>query len=90
MKNSNTTLQDIARMAEVSKTTVSMVINGSRKVHPKTSAKIWSIIQAFGYQPSERVRKLAQKRWEISAPGFLPGGSSSPESRRPRESQVRE
>jgi LacI family transcriptional regulator len=65
MKNPNTTLKDIARIAEVSKATVSLAINGSPKVNARTSAKIWSIIRDLQYEPSVEARKLAQKRWEI-------------------------
>jgi len=73
MKRSTTTIRDIAQQAGVSKATVSMVLNDSPKISSKTREKVWSIIRGLHYQPSEEARKLAQRRWAVSAQnGLIP------------------
>jgi DNA-binding LacI/PurR family transcriptional regulator len=67
-QNSNTTIRDIARQAGVSKSTVSMVMNGSSKFSLETSEKVLAVIQKLQYKPSVEARKLAQRRWRDPAP----------------------
>ncbi|NLE69309.1 MAG: LacI family transcriptional regulator [Clostridiales bacterium] len=53
------TISDIARLAGVTATTVSNVINGNHKrVSPQTVARIQAIIQREGYVPSMAARSL--------------------------------
>ena len=45
------TIQDIARLAGVSKATVSRVINDKPDVDPETRARIWQIMEEQGFTP---------------------------------------
>jgi LacI family transcriptional regulator len=56
------TINDIARLASVSKKTVSRVINRSPFVSEGTRAKIDSVIQQIGYIPDPLARGLAFRR----------------------------
>jgi LacI family transcriptional regulator len=56
------TINDIARLASVSKKTVSRVINQSPFVKEETRAKIDAVIQQIGYQPDPQARGLAFRR----------------------------
>ncbi len=62
------TIRDIARIAGVSKATVSLVMNASPKVSSKTCQKVWAVIEELHFQPSEEARRLAQRRWSVSLP----------------------
>lgn len=61
-KKSNTTINDVARVAGVSKRTVSRVINNSALVGEKTRAKIQQVIDELNFQPDKQARGLASKR----------------------------
>jgi len=56
------TINDIARLANVSKKTVSRVINQSPFVREATRAKIDEVIRQFGYAPDPQARGLAFRR----------------------------
>ena len=56
------TINDIARLANVSKKTVSRVINQSPFVKEETRAKIDAVIQQIGYAPDPQARGLAFRR----------------------------
>src|SRR5215471_1150925 len=56
------TINDIARLANVSKKTVSRVINQSPFVKDETRAKIDAVIQQIGYAPDPQARGLAFRR----------------------------
>src|ERR1700761_6228900 len=56
------TINDIARLAGVSKKTVSRVINQSPFVREETRAKIDAVIQQIGYAPDPQARGLAFRR----------------------------
>jgi LacI family transcriptional regulator len=56
------TINDIARIANVSKKTVSRVINQSPFVKDATRAKIDAVIKQFGYAPDPQARGLAFRR----------------------------
>jgi len=62
MKQSQLTIADIARLAGVSKKSVSRVINGEAGVSDATRANIRAIIEAQGYEPDRRARALAGNR----------------------------
>ena len=65
--NWETTINDIARVARVSKATVSLVMKGSPKISSKTRDKVMAVIRILRYQPNEEARKLAQRRWTGSS-----------------------
>lgn len=56
------TINDIARLAGVSKKTVSRVINQSPFVKGETRARIDAVIQKIGYTPDPQARGLAFRR----------------------------
>jgi LacI family transcriptional regulator len=56
------TLADVARHAQVSKTTVSHVISGKRPVAAATRARIERSIAALGYRPDGLARSLRTRR----------------------------
>ena len=53
------TLEDIARMSGVSRSTVSRVINGDPNVNNHTRQKVQDIIQTINFQPNLAARGLA-------------------------------
>jgi len=57
-----TTIRDVAHRAGVSTTTVSHVINGTRKVDPATAARVQSAIDALGYRPNALARSMRRGR----------------------------
>ncbi len=60
--SSKVTINDIARLAEVSKKTVSRVINDESGVREKTRIHVQKIIDEQGYSPDPQARGLASKR----------------------------
>ena len=56
------TINDVARLAGVSKKTVSRVINDSPLVRPDTRQKILTLMQQMGYAPDPQARGLAFRR----------------------------
>src|SRR5215510_15065706 len=56
------TINDIARLANVSKKTVSRVINESPFVREETRARITEIIKRVGFTPDPQARALAFRR----------------------------
>jgi LacI family transcriptional regulator len=62
MENSRPTINDVARRAFVSKTTVSHVINGTRFVEEETKQRVLQTIAELGYRPSKVARGLTTRR----------------------------
>ena len=58
-------IDDISRIASVSKATVSRVLNNSDKVNDKTRQTILEIINEHNYQPSSLARALTKKTSHI-------------------------
>lgn len=59
------TLEDIAQMCGVSRSTVSRVINGSSNVSEPTRQKVLDLIQNIGFQPNLAARGLAVGRTRV-------------------------
>ena len=57
-----TTINDIARMADVSKATVSKVINDYPGVNPKTKEKVLEVMRDNNYWPNATARSLSTNR----------------------------
>lgn len=55
------TMKDIARMAKVSTSTVSHVINGSRYVSEEIRERVMKVVEQLDYQPSALARSLKIK-----------------------------
>ena len=62
MEQKNINISEIARMAGVSKTTVSRVINNRPDVKPDTKEKVERIIKECGYCPSAIAQAFSKKR----------------------------
>jgi LacI family transcriptional regulator len=52
------TIADVARKAGVSVSTVSHVLNGTRRVAPNTARAVQDVIDSFGYKPNILARSL--------------------------------
>lgn len=70
------TMKDIARIAGVSTSTVSHVVNGSRFVSPEMREKIEKVMKSLNYTPSLVARSLKMK--ETNTLGMLVTASSNP------------
>ena len=57
-----TTIRDVAEHASVSTTTVSHVVNGTRKVAPRTAARVEAAIKELGYRPNALARSMRRGR----------------------------
>ncbi len=58
MANQLPTINDVAKLAETSATTVSHVINETRFVSPDTKQRVMDAIRALGYRPNSMARGL--------------------------------
>jgi DNA-binding LacI/PurR family transcriptional regulator len=56
------TLEDVARVAGVSRATVSRVINGVRNVDPQLHEIVWNAVGETGYTPNRLARSLVTRR----------------------------
>lgn len=56
------TLEDVARVAGVSRATVSRVINGIRNVDPHLHEMVWNAVGETGYVPNRLARSLVTRR----------------------------
>ena len=56
------TLEQIARLAGVSLSTASRVINDQPNVRPEVRERVWQVIHEQGYRPNLAARSLALKR----------------------------
>lgn len=56
------TIKDVAKLAEVSISTVSRVINDSKPVSPEARRRVLKAIEELGYKPNEIARSLVTKK----------------------------
>lgn len=66
-RHSRVRIQDVARAAGVSPTTVSHALNGRGKVSPDTRETVAEVARRLGYQPSRMARGLRTARTETLA-----------------------
>jgi LacI family transcriptional regulator len=59
------TLEEVARLAGVSRSTVSRVVNEQPNVRPSTKERVWEAIRQSGYQPNVVARSLVTNRTQI-------------------------
>lgn len=59
---SQLTLADVARLAGVSRSTVSKVLNSTDRVSPATAERVWAAVQRLDFQPNSLARSLATGR----------------------------
>ena len=55
------TIYDIARMAKVSRSTVSRVLNNSENVSDEVRERVLKVIRETNYEPNVRARSLTVK-----------------------------
>ena len=67
------TLEDIAQMSGVSRSTVSRVINGDPNVNDQTRSKVQEIIQRINFQPNLAARGLAVGHTQVLGLGIPTG-----------------
>ncbi|GIX44183.1 MAG: LacI family transcriptional regulator [Candidatus Sumerlaea sp.] len=56
------TIRDIAEMAGVSRSTVSLALNDSDKINAKTKERVLEIVRKVGYHPSAIARSLVRQK----------------------------
>lgn len=61
------TIADVAKLAGVSPSTVSRIMNGAKNVNPETRTKVQQAIANLGYQPNFQARGLRSKRTDTIA-----------------------
>jgi LacI family transcriptional regulator len=59
------TLEEIARLAGVSRSTVSRVVNGDRRVSDTARARVQDVIRDHDYYPNAAARSLASRRMRV-------------------------
>ncbi len=59
------TIHDVGRLAGVSRSTVSRVLNGHSEVKPRTAELVWKAIDKLNYQPNISARALVRQRTDI-------------------------
>ena len=60
--NKPLTLEQIAELAGVSRTTASRVLNGRPGVSASTRERVLKVIEEVGYEPNENAQSLAARR----------------------------
>lgn len=63
--NASPTLEEIAKLAGVSRSTVSRVINDQPNVRQQVRERVWQIVRETGYQPHAAARSLVTRRTRI-------------------------
>jgi DNA-binding LacI/PurR family transcriptional regulator len=61
-RNGNATLEEVARVAGVSRATVSRVVNDSPRVSPDVRQGVQAAIEQLGYTPNRAARSLVTRR----------------------------
>lgn len=61
------TLEEVARLAGVSRSTASRVLNDRPGVRPEVRERVWQVIRQYGYEPNLAARALATHRVEAVA-----------------------
>lgn len=59
------TLEEIGKLAGVSRSTVSRVVNGHPSVREQVREQVWQVIHETGYQPHAAARSLVTRRTRI-------------------------
>lgn len=58
-------IEEVARLAGVSRSTASRVVNGDPRVKPATRARVQEVIRTHHYHPNAAARSLASRRTRI-------------------------
>lgn len=60
-----TTIYDVGRLAGVSRSTVSRVINSKSEVDPKTAELVWEAVKKLNYHPNASARALVRRKTDM-------------------------
>ncbi len=86
-------LEEIGRLAGVSRSTVSRVVNGAPNVSDEAKAKVEAVVEQTGYRPDAAARSLATSRTGVEEVGHGshegPGLTSVPELHEPSAELLR-
>jgi LacI family transcriptional regulator len=63
--SSKLTLEDVGRLAGVSRSTVSRVINNHPRVSDEVRRRVWGVVEETGFRPHPAARSLASQRSNI-------------------------
>jgi len=69
---------EIARLAGVSQSTVSRVLNNASNVRPETAERVWRVIREHGFTPNALARSLAKQRADAIGIFFFYRSTSMP------------
>lgn len=72
------TSEQVARLAGVSRATVSRALNGSARVSEEARKRINAAIEALGYEPDMVARSLVRQRSSVIALSFFPENDDLP------------
>lgn len=70
------TIRDVAKMAGVSISTVSLALNNSEKVSNATNRKVWAAAKSVGYSPNPIAQSLARGHTDLI--GMIVGDVANP------------
>jgi len=59
------TLEEVAKLAGVSRSTVSRVVNDQPNVRPEVRERVWQVAREVGYQPHAAARSLVTSRTHV-------------------------
>ncbi len=65
MHHKSLTLEEIAKIAGVSRSTVSRVINNEPNVRTEVRQRVWQVVEEMGYHPNAAARSLASRRSQV-------------------------
>jgi LacI family transcriptional regulator len=75
-RRQSVTMQDVADLANVSRQTVSVVVNGRPGISPETRDRVWAAVHELGYYVDSIARSLRTGRTRTI--GLIAGDTSSP------------
>lgn len=81
------TSEQVARLAGVSRATVSRALNGSARVSDEARERVNAAIAALGYEPDVIAQSLVRQRSSVIALSFFPEGNELPLSHLGQTSQ---
>ena len=58
----NVTIYDVAKKADCSTATVSLVLANDKRIQPKTAARVMEAVETLGYTPNYTAKSLSKKR----------------------------
>src|SRR3989442_11080646 len=72
------TSEEVARLAGVSRATVSRALNGSARVSDEARARVHAAIAALGYEPDVVAQSLVRQTSRVIAMSLFPEGDELP------------